>query len=214
MTMMPACRVVLLSALGWAVSWGSVRAQAPSAPPHSSPGVVEVTGAESSRDPRQAATERADAAVRELEGPPEAISDPTVFVKGAVLGALTEIELAKMAQSKSQDVSVRNFAGRVLKDSESVRVELTGIAQREHLGVPTSLVYEDEQTLKQGAAKSGREFVAWYTRQMLVEDDRARALFEGAAKLQDRELAGFARKKLPEFEERQQMAAALMRGQQ
>jgi len=170
---------------------------------------VEVTGAETTRDPQQAATERADAAVRDLQEP--AITDPTVFVKSAVLGNLTEIELAKMARSKSQDSSVQNFASRVLKDNESARVELTAIAKRKRLGVPTELVYEDEQTLKQGAAKSGTEFVAWYAQQMMAEDERSLALFEGASKLADPELSGFARKMLPTLNEHQRLAAALVR---
>jgi putative membrane protein len=201
-------RPLLLSVLGWAVS-GLVQAQTPSAPSHSSPGVVEVTGAETNQDPQRAATERVDAAVRDLQEP--AITDPTVFVKSAVLGNLTEIELAKMARSKSQDAEIQNFANRILKDNESARVELTAIANRKRLGVPTSLVYEDEETLKQGAAKSGAEFVTWYARQMVAEDERSLALFEGASKLADPDLSGFARKMLPTLNEHQRLAAALVR---
>jgi len=53
--MMVAPRSLLLSVLGWAVS-GFLQAQTPGAPGHSSPGVVDVTGAETTRDPQQAAT--------------------------------------------------------------------------------------------------------------------------------------------------------------
>jgi putative membrane protein len=204
--MMIARRSLLLGgAVGWAML-GWVQAQTPSAPSHSSPGVVEVTGTETSQDPQQAATERVDAAVRDLQEP--AITDPTVFVKGAVLGNLTEIELAKMARSKSQDSGVQNFANRILKDNESAREELTAIAKRKRLGVPTSLVYEDEETLKQGAAKSGAEFVTWYVRQMVAENERSLALFEGASKLKDPDLSGLAKRTLPTLSEHQRMAAS------
>jgi len=202
-------RSFLLSALAWALSW-AVQAQTPSAPPHSTPGVVEVTGIETTRDPQQAATERADAAVRDLQEP--AITDPTVFIKSALLGNLTDIELAKLARSKTRDPGIQHFANRILQDNESARAELTAIANRKRLGVPTALVYEDEQTLEQGAGKSDTEFVTWYVQEMVTEDARSLALFESAARLSDPELSAFARKMLPTLNEHQKLAIALMPG--
>ena len=159
-------------------------------------------------DPEREKVERADVALKDSLGEPE-ISDPTVFVKSAALGGMTEIELAKLAQSKSQDASIKTFAGRMLKDHDALHRELAAIARRKRLDVPTDLDYEDEQIVKQAAAKSGAQFDAWYARQMITEQQKAIALFQGAAKMQDMELAAFAKKTLPALEEHQKMAIAL-----
>ncbi len=159
------------------------------------------------RDPERQKVERADAALKDFED--TEITDPTVFVKSAALGAMTGIELAKVAQSKSQDAGIKGFAARVIKDHNALYKELAAIAKRKRLDVPTSLVYEDEQMLTQAAEKSGAEFDAWYARQMMTEHQKAIALFQGAAKMQDAELAAFAKKTLPALDEQRRIAITL-----
>ena len=158
-------------------------------------------------DPERAKVERADEALRDSQG--GQITDPTVFVKSAALGALAEIALAKLAQSKSQDAGVRSFAARMLKDFEAIRSELAAVAKRQRLDVPTSLVYEDEQVVNEGAEKSGAGFDAWYADRMLTEHQRAIALFQSAAQMDDTALAELARKTLPTLDEHLRMASRL-----
>lgn len=153
------------------------------------------------------AVERADAVLKSFQG--EEITDPTVFVKSAALGGLAAIELAKLAQSKSQNANIRSFAARVLKEQQAIHSELSSVAKRERLDVPTSLIYEDEQTLQQGREKSAAEFDAWYTQQMVAESQKAIALFESATRMEDAKLAAFAKKALPVLQEHQRLAAAL-----
>jgi putative membrane protein len=153
------------------------------------------------------AVERADEVLRSFQG--GAITDPTVFVKGAALGGVAAIELAKLAQSKSQSATVRSFAARVLKEQQAMQAELASVAKREKLDVPASLVYEDEQMVNAMAEKSGAQFDAAYAQQMSVEIARAIGLFESAAKMQDSRLAAFAKKSLPMLEEQQRLAADL-----
>jgi putative membrane protein len=172
------------------------------------PGVTAAPGTAQSADPEREKVERADAAAKAFEEVVE-ISDPTVFVKSAALGGMTGIALAKLAQSKSQDAGVRSFAGRLLKDHEALHAELAVIARRKRLDVPTSLDYEDEQIVKKAAEKSGAEFDAWYARQMITEEEKATALFQGAAKMPDTDLAAFAKKTLPTLDEHRRMAMTL-----
>jgi putative membrane protein len=153
------------------------------------------------------AVERADAVLKSFQG--GEITDPTVFVKSAALGCLAAIELAKLAQSKSQNANVRNFAARVLKEQQAIHSELSSVAKRERLDVPTSLIYEDEQMLQQGREKSAVEFDAWYAQQMGTESQKAIALFESATRMEDAKLAAFAKKALPGLQEHQRLAAAL-----
>jgi putative membrane protein len=172
-----------------------------------STGVVDVTGAQNNTDPQREAVERADAAAKAFDEP--AITDPTVFVKSAALGGMTEIELAKIAHAKSQDARVQSFAARLLKDHDALHQELTAIAKRKHLDIPTSLDYEDEQLVSQVAEKSGAAFDASYSQHMITEYQRAIALFQSAAKMPDPELAAFAKKTLPTLEDHQRLAIAL-----
>ena len=137
------------------------------------------------------------------------ITDPTVFVKSAALGSVTAIELAKLAQSRSQSPRVCTFAAGVQKEQQAIHAELAKIAKRKGMDVPTSLVYEDEQTVEQGAQKPDIDFETWYLQQMMMESGKAIALFESATKMEDAQLAAFAKKTLPALEEQQQRAAAL-----
>jgi predicted outer membrane protein len=201
-----AFRLLLLSAVALGAS-GLTHAQTSVPRDKTTPGVEEATGGARSADPQRAIVERADAAARAFQQ--DEITDPTVFVKSAALGALTGVELAKLAETKSQNTSIQSFAGRLLKSHTAIRTELAAIAKRKRLDVPTSLVYEDEQMVEQAAEKSGAEFDGWFVRQMITEQDKAIALFRGATNMDDKDLAAFAKKTLPALNEQQKMAIAL-----
>lgn len=132
-----------------------------------------------------------------------------MFVKSAALGGLTEIELAKLARSKSENAGIQGFAARMLKDHEALHRELTAVANRKRLDVPTSLVYEDERMVTEASEKSASEFDAWYAGQMIAEHQKSIALFQAAAKMEDADLAAFAQKALPVLDTHQKMAIDL-----
>jgi putative membrane protein len=160
------------------------------------------------QDPGRAAVERADEVVRSLQ---EAqITDPTVFVKSAALGGMTEMELAKLAQAKSPNDAVRRFAARVLEDHQAIHAQLAAICKGKRLDVPTTLDYEDEQLVMQAAEKSDAGFDAWYLREMITEYQDAVGLYQAAAKMEDAELSAFAKKALPTLDDHQRMAVALV----
>jgi predicted outer membrane protein len=157
-------------------------------------------------DPQRAVVERADAAAKEYEE--EEITDPTVFVKSAALGAIMQVELAKLAESSSRDATVKGFAARMLKEHGALQKDLAAVAKRKRLDVPTALVYEDERKLGEGADKSEAEFDAWYTGQIATELLKSMALFRAAAKMEDPDLSAFAKKALGVLEAQQKTAAA------
>jgi len=201
-----ASRFLLLSAAALGLS-SVIQAQAPALRNGATPGVVEVTGAQTSVNPEREKVERADAALKALQE--EQITDPTVFVKSAALGELTQMELAKLARSKSQDANIRSFAARMLDDHDAIHIELTTIAKRKDFDVPVSLVYQDEQMVEQAAEITGAQFDAWYARQMITEYEKASALFRAAANMEDAELSAFAKKTLPALDEHQKLAMVL-----
>jgi putative membrane protein len=138
-------------------------------------------------------------------------ADPTAFVKSAAMGCLAEVELAKLALTRSQDAAIRTFADRMIKDHNKAHAELAAISRRKGFDVPTSLNARDEALVKEGAARSGPEFDTWYSGHMVVEHEKAVALFQSATNSGDPDLAAFAKKTLPVLEEHQRLAKQLPR---
>lgn len=157
-------------------------------------------------DPEREKVERTDEVVRETQE--QVIDDPTVFVKGAALGALTLIALARLGQAKA-DPRLRGFADRVRRNQEALRAELAAIAGRKKLDVPAALIYPDEQMLAVGGGKSGAEFDAWYSQQLFAEHLKATTLYEAAKNMKDPQLAQFAGRTLPRLEADRAEAGAL-----
>ena len=136
-------------------------------------------------------------------------ADPATFVKKAALGGMTEVELAKTAQGKTQDPSIRKFADRMVKDHSKANAELTSLAKGKGLEVPATLDAEHKAILQKLNAKSGTDFDAAYSEQMMQDHEKTVALFEGATKSSDADLAAFAKKTLPTLKEHEQLADSL-----
>jgi putative membrane protein len=134
---------------------------------------------------------------------------PATFVKKASMAGMTEVELAKLALEKSQDANVRGFAQRMVSDHGKANMELAAIAKRKDLEVPQSLDSEQRMKVQELSGKSGAEFDAAYAQHMVMDHDKATALFEGASKGGDAELASFAQKTLPTIKEHEKMAKDL-----
>ena len=160
-------------------------------------------------DPNREAVERADALLRATQE--QVIDDPTVFVKGAALGTLTTLELAKLANARAQDPAVRRFAVDLGRSQQSLRTKLATIAGRKRLDVTGTLVFQDEEMLKEGATLAGADFDSWFLRQANAELLKSVGLFEAASRMKDREFAAFAQDSLPVLEASRKSVTALVR---
>jgi putative membrane protein len=134
---------------------------------------------------------------------------PATFVKKAALDGMTEVELGKVALSKSQDPSVRKFAERMVKDHGKANMELAALAKSKGMDVPKSLDAEHQSIVQTLSAKSGAAFDSAYAEHMAMDHAKAVALFEGASGTTDGELSSFAKKTLPTLKEHKQMADGL-----
>ena len=134
---------------------------------------------------------------------------PATFVKKAALDGMTEVELGKIALSKSQNASVRKFAERMVQDHGKANGELAAIAKGKKLDVPQELDAEHKAMVQSLSGKSGAAFDASYAEHMNADHAKAVALFQGASKSTDVDLAGFAKKTLPTLKEHKQLAEAL-----
>jgi putative membrane protein len=138
-----------------------------------------------------------------------AVPEPTTFVKKAAVAGLTEVEAGKIALSKSQDPTIRSFAQRMVTDHTKANGELASIASAKGIDAPKKPDAEHQAMLDALASKSGAEFDREYSQHMKMDHSKAIALFEGASKTTDEDLAGFAKKTLPTLKEHKRLAEKL-----
>lgn len=134
---------------------------------------------------------------------------PSAFVKMAAQAGMAEVEAGKVALSKSKDPEIRSFAERMVNDHGSANLQLASLAKAKGIETPKKLDAEHQAMIDSLSAKSGVEFDAAYSQHMNMDHTKAIALFEGAAKSADPELAGFAQKTLPTLQEHKQLATRL-----
>ena len=134
---------------------------------------------------------------------------PAMFVRMAALGGMTEVELGKIAQTMAQDANVRKFADEMIKDHSKANKELATLAKTKGLAVPSTLDSEHNAIVQKLSAKSGADFDAAYSKQMMEDHDKTIALFEGATKSSDKDVAAFAQRTLPTLQKHKQMADSL-----
>ena len=142
----------------------------------------------------------------ETDSAVEAGSNPATFVKTAALDGMTEVELGKLAASKSSTSDVKKFAQKMVQDHEQANQQLTAIARAKGLAVPTKLDAKHEAMVKELSSKSGAAFDSAYASHMAKAHTKAVALFEAASQSSDSDLAAFAKKTLPTLQEHQQLA--------
>jgi putative membrane protein len=136
-------------------------------------------------------------------------ADPATFVKKAALGGMTEVETSKLAESKAEDPQVKAFAKKMVTDHSAANDELKSLAKKKGWTLPTSLDAEHKAIVQKLSAKSGADFDAAYSKQMLQDHEKTVALFKGATKSSDADLAQWAEKTLPTLERHEQLAANL-----
>lgn len=136
-------------------------------------------------------------------------ADTGTFVKKATLGGMTEVELSKVASGKTQDAKVRAFADRMVKDHGAANRELASLARSKGWDAPSALDAEHKGLVQKLSAKSGADFDAAYSKQMMGDHEKTVALFEEATNSADADLAAFAKKTLPTLKEHEHMADGL-----
>jgi putative membrane protein len=134
---------------------------------------------------------------------------PAIFVKMAALGGMTEVALGKIAQTMARDPNVRKFADEMIKDHSKANTELATLAKAKGLAVPSTLDSEHNAIVQKLGAKTGADFDSAYSKQMMEDHDETIALFEGATKSSDKDVAAFAQRTLPTLERHKQMADSL-----
>jgi putative membrane protein len=93
------------------------------------------------------------------------------FVEKAAKGNLAEVELAKLAQQKSSDSQVKDFAQQMITDHSKANDDLKRIADSAKVKWPDQLTGEPKALYDRLKKLSGNEFDRLYIRSM-VEDHK------------------------------------------
>ena len=80
------------------------------------------------------------------------------FIDKAAASTLAEIEMGRLAASRGQTAEIRQFGRHMMKDHSKVNTELSALAGRKGIALPTSMSTDQQQTCEQLASLSGDAF--------------------------------------------------------
>lgn len=176
-------------------------------------GVAEAptTSTADSPDPSAASSPHQHQAMKgnmqaDLDAARTAGATPETFVKTAAQDGMAEVALAKVAESKSSNPDVKQFAAKMVHDHGQADAQLAQLAKTKGLSVPGSLDAKHQAMVTAMSNKSGAAFDTAYSAHMAKAHEKAIALFEAAAQSSDQDIAAFANKTLPTLQAHQQMA--------
>lgn len=128
--------------------------------------------------------------------------DDAEFAVFTANAGMTEIEAAKMAEGKSSNQSVKDFAAMMLKDHEAAAEKLKGIAAARNITLPAAVADEQRKQLDDLSKKSGKDFDKAYADMMVSDHDKVVDKFKKAsADLKDADLKSFATATLPTLQQ-------------
>jgi putative membrane protein len=136
--------------------------------------------------------------------------DEKRFVKDALIGAMTEVELGKVAVEKASSDGVKQFAQKMIDDHSKVNEELKQIAGKENINVPESLDSKHQSRVDKLSKLSGADFDKAYIKDQLKDHQQDVKEFQQEAKSgTDPNVKSFASKTLPTLEEHLSMVKEL-----
>jgi putative membrane protein len=131
-------------------------------------------------------------------GPKQPNNTDRVFVHAAALGGMAEVDLGKLAEQRSQNDAVQEFARRMVDDHSKANDRLISIAKEAGIPVPDELDQEQKAMRERLGAMDGAEFDLAYLQGQVIEHQKTVQLLEyeiGSG--QDTDLKSFAAEILP-----------------
>lgn len=135
------------------------------------------------------------------------IEDDSKFAVKAADGGMMEVELSKLALTKSQSPEVKKLAQMIVTDHTTANNELKKLAGTKNISVPLIVSTDKQDKLNDFMKKSGNEFDKDYTSYMVSDHKEDISLFKKQAeKGKDPEVRAWAAGKLSTLEHHLQMA--------
>jgi putative membrane protein len=128
--------------------------------------------------------------------------DDKKFVKDAVLGGITEIELGKLAAQKASSDPVKQFGQKLVDDHSKANDQLKQIASQQSLKIPDSLDSKHQSRIDKLAKLSGPEFDKAFIKAAVKDHQQDVSEFQQEASGgSDPNVKNFATKTLPTIQE-------------
>ena len=174
-------------------------------------------GAQSQTGSPPMAEPAAPAAGTSATGSRAAALTAAAFARTAAMSDLYEIEASRLAEQRSQNAQVKQFAQHMLRDHQKTTNELKGmLPQLQGVSaqqMPTGLDQQHQALVQQLQAAQGAEFDRVFARQQLQSHQTAVELFRAYAQSGDNaQLKQWAAQTLPSLEEHLRQAQQLQRG--
>ncbi|WP_299500142.1 DUF4142 domain-containing protein [Mucilaginibacter sp.] len=124
--------------------------------------------------------------------------DDAKFAVDAANGGMTEVELSKLAEQKSTNAKVKDFAAMMVMDHTKAGEELKAVAKTKNITLPDSVNADSKKAIADLSKKSVSDFDKAYVDKMVSDHKATVDMFENASKkLKDADLKAFVDKTLP-----------------
>ena len=131
----------------------------------------------------------------------------SAFIKDAARGGEAEVQMGQMGVSKAQNQEVKQLAQRLEQDHTKANQELTQIAQKDGVNLPTTPARKEERVADRLQDKTGAEFDKAFAEHAIKDHVRDIEKFQKALQTcKDPELKAFIEKNIPVLEQHLQMA--------
>lgn len=139
-------------------------------------------------------------------------SSDASFMTDAAQSGIAEVSLAKLAQQKSSDKRVKEFARRIERDHEKANNALMQIFRHKKMTPPTATDSTHQSDVDRLSKLSGAEFDREYMSLMVREHQKDIADFQREAKsAKDRQLRAWTQQTLPKLEQHLKSAQSIDR---
>ncbi len=174
-------------------------------------------GAACSSEPSNKGTANSEPLVKtEPAKPPSDKGDTVVtggdlaFINDAAPGGMAEVELGKMALSKSKNADVKAFAQKMVDDHTKAGKELEKLAAQKKVTLPPDVLPTHKEVMDKLSKLSGAEFDKAYVMAMLEAHEKDVTAFESVSKTAgDADVKEFATKTLPTLKTHLEMIKSL-----
>lgn len=120
------------------------------------------------------------------------------FVVKAANGGIAEVDLAIIAQQKTTNDDVNEFAAMMIADHTLTNEELKALAAKKNITLPSSVGKDELKIKDELTRKAAKDFDKAYVDAMVKDHKNDIKLFEdGSKKLKDNELKAFVDRTLP-----------------
>jgi putative membrane protein len=128
---------------------------------------------------------------------PTADKNSQKFIKDAIEGNLAEVQVGKLAQSKSMDDGVRSFGDMLVKDHSAGNEKATSVANAIGVTPPTEPNSKQKAMFDKLSKLSGNAFDREFAKMMVDDHKKDIKDFEKEAKSRNEQVAAFAKDTLP-----------------